>query len=230
MSEPQFQLIVRKGPQVGQLFHLDAISLVIGRDPMCDITINDPEISRQHARLSRTGDGFQIEDLGSTNGTFVNGQRLASNTPFALQPGQAINMGSGVRLVYEAADTPGVNADTMIETPPIWESGPPEEQGGESQDELLDEFELPLANDPPATYNGPKPEPYLQRSTTPPTYTPPTYSEPAFVPSGREERSNRQRNLAIVVAAILLLCCCCTFLVFMYQWGGDWLMNYLGLY
>ncbi len=222
MSEPQFQLVIRKGPQVGQVFHLDAHSLIIGRDPMSDITINDPEISRQHARLTQTEEGFQIEDLGSTNGTFVNGQRLGSE-PFALQPGQAVNMGSGVRLVYEIAGTLESDVSTMVDETPLWaaaSAAPP-----------LAETESPAAQpDPPPAYAAPPTYPSYQYSASPPPYQSapePTY--PPLVPPGEPPNKNR-RNMTIVAVVLLLLCCCCTFIGFMYQWGGDWLLQYLGIF
>lgn len=50
--------------------------LTVGRSPECDIHINDPGLSRIHARLVPTEDGVRIEDLESTNGTFINGRRV----------------------------------------------------------------------------------------------------------------------------------------------------------
>ncbi|MBX3056306.1 MAG: FHA domain-containing protein [Anaerolineae bacterium] len=217
MSEPQFQLVIRKGPQVGQVFHLDAHSLIIGRDPMSDITINDPEISRQHARLTLTEEGFQIEDLGSTNGTFVNGQRLGSE-PFDLQPGQAINMGSGVRLVYEIAGTSESDVATMADEVPPWAAVSPAPP--------LAATESPA--DQPAPFPAYSSPPTFHSSASSPVYSsPPEPNYPPLVPPVEPPNKNR-RNLTIVAVVLLLLCCCCTFIGFMYQWGGDWLLQYLG--
>lgn len=104
MSVNQYQLTVRKGPTVGEIFPLDLPIITLGRDPIADIVINDPEISRQHTRLTRTPEGFSIQDLGSTNGTFVNGDRIGGD-PVQLQPNQTISMGSGVTLIYEQIET-----------------------------------------------------------------------------------------------------------------------------
>jgi predicted component of type VI protein secretion system len=78
---------------------------------MADIVVTDPEVSRQHARLTRTDGGYEIQDLGSTNGTFLDGQRLRGE-PQPLSPGQVIKMGSNVSLVYEGdgADVTGEEA------------------------------------------------------------------------------------------------------------------------
>ena len=69
--------------------------VVIGRSPGADIVIGDDFVSGKHARVSPAGDGAVLEDLGSTNGTLLNGQRLS--VPQTLRPGDAIDIGS-VRL------------------------------------------------------------------------------------------------------------------------------------
>lgn len=95
-----YQFVVQKGPQEGQTYPLSKDNMTVGRDPMCDIVINDPEISRQHARLTQTGAGYQLQDLGSTNGSFVEGKRLAGEAVL-LTSGQIVKMGSAVTLRYE---------------------------------------------------------------------------------------------------------------------------------
>jgi len=67
-------------------------SIVFGRDEQCDQVLNFPMISRRHARLMRTESGFLVEDLGSSNGTFVNGQRI--ERPTRVRPGDTITLGS----------------------------------------------------------------------------------------------------------------------------------------
>ncbi len=64
--------------------------LRIGRAPENDIVLADPNISRRHAELRRGDDGWQIVDLGSTNGIKVNGRRVDSQ---ALRPGDQITIG-----------------------------------------------------------------------------------------------------------------------------------------
>ncbi|MBK7894012.1 MAG: FHA domain-containing protein [Anaerolineaceae bacterium] len=114
MADTLYQLTVRKGPKVGEKFLLDTFSLTAGRDPVSDIILNDPEVSRQHARFTQTETGYQVQDLGSTNGTFVNGQRLESDS-VDLQPGFTISMGSGVTLLYELVPTGDALAATMLD-------------------------------------------------------------------------------------------------------------------
>lgn len=97
----QFQLIMRSGPTPGAAFTLEGDQLTIGRDSTNDIVINDAEISRRHARLTFQGGKFVLEDLGSTNGTFVNGQRLAG--PRVLKAGEVVSFGEQIVLVYEVS-------------------------------------------------------------------------------------------------------------------------------
>ena len=95
------RLVMNEGPQPDQTFVLDHDRLTIGRDPNNDIVINDPQVSRQHARIRRQGGLTLIEDMGSTNGTFVNGMRLAN--PHTLATGDSISLGDAVRLTYYEA-------------------------------------------------------------------------------------------------------------------------------
>lgn len=209
MAEHQFQLVVRKGPKMGQIFPLDNASLIIGRDPMSDILLNDPEVSRQHVRLTRSAQGYLLEDLGSTNGTYVDGQRLSSEAR-ALQPGQSVSIGSGVRLVYERVGTAGAGEDTLVDT------ASPVATAGGANASWEEEPEYEAAADAFA-----EPAPYAY------TYQP--EPEAPLVPSAAGEGRSR-RNSIIALVIILMLCCCCAFVGFMYQWGGDMLFEYLGLY
>lgn len=96
----QFQFVMRSGPTPGVVFPLEGDQLTIGRDSSNQVAINDPEVSRKHARLTFQGGKFVLEDLGSTNGTFVNGQRLAG--PVVLKPGDVVSLGEQIVLMYDA--------------------------------------------------------------------------------------------------------------------------------
>lgn len=94
----QYQLVVRVGPSPGKVYPLIKNELTIGRDINNDIVINDSEISRNHCRLVMSGDSYLIEDLGSTNGTWVNEQRLTAS--HQLQHGENFRLGDNVVLEY----------------------------------------------------------------------------------------------------------------------------------
>ncbi len=90
LLQPWGQLI---GVEGAGAYHLVDNRITVGRAYDCDITIASPEVSRQHLLIVRSGGGFQASDLGSSNGTFINGARLeGSSTP--IVPGDSIVIGS----------------------------------------------------------------------------------------------------------------------------------------
>ncbi|GER78682.1 MAG: FHA domain-containing protein [Anaerolineales bacterium] len=98
----KYQLVMRSGPTIGALYSLEGESISIGRDASNTIQINDAEVSRRHARLQFQGGKYVIEDVGSTNGTHVNGQRIMS--AYVLRPGDVVSFGEGIVLAYEVLD------------------------------------------------------------------------------------------------------------------------------
>lgn len=116
----QFQFVMRSGPTPGVVFPLEGEQLTIGRDSTNGVAINDAEVSRKHSRLMFQGGKYVIDDLGSTNGTFVNGQRLAG--PVVLKAGDVVSLGEQIVLMYDA-----INADagaTVMSRKPV-SSAPP---------------------------------------------------------------------------------------------------------
>jgi pSer/pThr/pTyr-binding forkhead associated (FHA) protein len=101
MAENLYRLVVKAGPNPGSAFDLSKEVTLMGRDVTNDISLGDPEVSRQHARLTRTPGGYVLEDLGSTNGSFVNGERLVA--PRVLTSGDLLGMGENVTLSFEGA-------------------------------------------------------------------------------------------------------------------------------
>jgi len=99
MISQSFQLVMKSGPTPGKIFPLERNEIHLGRDISNQILINDAEVSRHHLRLILQAGGYVIEDLGSTNGTFVNGQRLVGLR--TLHSGDTITAGENVSLVFE---------------------------------------------------------------------------------------------------------------------------------
>lgn len=124
----QFQFVMRSGPTPGVVFPLEGEQLTIGRDSSNAVAINDAEVSRKHARLSFQGGKYVIDDLGSTNGTFVNGQRLAG--PVVLKAGDVVSLGEQIVLMFDAINsdagaTVAVSRKAVPSAPPVQSYAPP---------------------------------------------------------------------------------------------------------
>lgn len=100
--ESSARLLVRVGAQPEEEYVLEREVTILGREAINDLVIDDAEVSRRHTRILREAEGYYVEDLGSTNGTFVNGQRVTS--PLLLYHGDTIEMGKSSRLVFLGAN------------------------------------------------------------------------------------------------------------------------------
>lgn len=92
-------LVVRRGPNTGARFLLDADVTTVGRHPDADIFLDDVTVSRRHAEFHRHGTKFEVRDLGSLNGTYFDGQRIDSAS---LSDGAEVQVGK-FRLTFYAS-------------------------------------------------------------------------------------------------------------------------------
>jgi hypothetical protein len=128
MGKAQYRLVVRQGPIPGQIFELNRNEISIGRDIANDFVINDAEVSRRHAKLTLEGDRYRIDDLNSTNGTYIDGQRLIG--PHLMAIGEIIMLGDNVGLIYDGEPaTPDLTVPSIvdIESTPVAAFPPLEE-------------------------------------------------------------------------------------------------------
>lgn len=162
---------------------LGQTSLKIGRAPDNQLVIQDPQSSSHHAEVAPGygGNGYQITDLNSTNGTFVNEQRLTPNMPRPLNSGDVVRIGN-TRFAYEVTSSsyePTVMASAPNYEPTVAASAP-------------DAFAPPAYPQPAYT---PPPQPAQQSYVPPaqPAYTPqpaaypqqqPGYPQPAYPQPG----------------------------------------------
>lgn len=109
-----FRLIFLSPPSDGESMRFESASIVLGRGPDADLRIDETHVSGTHAHLfMQEGQRF-IEDLNSTNGTFVNGRRVKTRT--ALKPGDTIQLGTTVKLRFEP-ETEDFGGRTVVAAP-----------------------------------------------------------------------------------------------------------------
>jgi ABC-type multidrug transport system ATPase subunit len=80
---------------------------VIGRGQDCDLVVPEAAVSTHHCRLTQQGDGFLLEDLGSRNGTFVNGTRVAPGEPVHVPHGARVTLGGQIEMPWPVASDSG---------------------------------------------------------------------------------------------------------------------------
>jgi pSer/pThr/pTyr-binding forkhead associated (FHA) protein len=150
MEETRARVIVRLGSQPEEVYLLDANLTTLGRESTNDIVIADYEVSRRHARILHKDDGYSIEDLGSTNGTFVNGYRLAGQAQ--LFHGDTIEFGQSVSIDFlaepKAVAKPDA-AEAVVAAAIVAEAMPEKAVAEVTDDQELD-AEEPAAEEPAA--------------------------------------------------------------------------------
>jgi len=159
----EVELVIVDGPGAGLEFELSG-ALVVGRDENAGVVIEDPEASRRHASFSLEGDSVMVEDLGSTNGTFVNGERLSA--AHTLTEGDRVRIGTTILEVRRHE----VQATQVRSAIPD-----------------LPEEPAPQATRPAPIQPEPEPEAVPQPTAAAPVQQPPSPSEqapPAFPPPG----------------------------------------------
>ncbi len=134
---------MQAGPTPGQRTELGQHSLLLGRDPEADFVIDDVEVSRRHARLTAENGGYTIEDLGSTNGTFVNDERIQGAV--ALQNGDSFRLGDRITFVYEAISADEAMTQGFSTKPPSTEPAHPASHAAEEPAAVLPPISRPPA-------------------------------------------------------------------------------------
>jgi pSer/pThr/pTyr-binding forkhead associated (FHA) protein len=184
MATQSFQLVMRAGPSIGKVYPISKAEMHAGRDISNEIVINDAEVSRKHLRLVLQAGEVIVEDLGSTNGTFVNDQRVSG--PFVLSPSDTLQLGEHVVLVFEAALQ---QADATVAVSP--------------SDALKTEFDAeatPMPLPPPVEAYEPPPMPAV---ADPPLNEPLYASTPVEPP-----KDNRRTYILVGVGCLVLFCLC----------------------
>ena len=170
-----FQLTI-EGPQGTQVITLRQGQTTVGRQAGNDLLLDDQKISRQHAIILCIENGCQITDLDSSNGTYVDGEKLLPNIASALIPGSVVKMGSHTIVFKQvAAQEPEVIPPPVV-TPVIEE---PALIAPESPAQIQ---EVHVAR-PPTSGSGKPPAPPIPPSETP--------EQPDFLPPGLTIQSQK---------------------------------------
>jgi pSer/pThr/pTyr-binding forkhead associated (FHA) protein len=186
----QYQFVMRSGPTVGKKYPLDAQEVSIGRDAVNSIAINDAEVSRRHARMELRGSAYVIQDLGSTNGTFINGTRISGMQ--VLNPGDTVSFGEGIVLVYE----PVSDGDATIlssKAAPVTVQKP-----------------IPAPIPPPTPAPTPVPAPVRMATPSPaPVYSGQVPAGPVEMPSEAAPAKKKFPVWLLIVIVLLVIICGC---------------------
>jgi predicted component of type VI protein secretion system len=231
-SSGSYRITVRQGPVPGKVFDLVKDVLTIGRDMNNDVVINDAEVSRNHGRLTSQSGGYLIEDLASTNGTFVNGQRLIG--PKLLNPGDVIGLGETIVMEYSYVADAGATVvasappPRMMAEPPTAPPQAPEPAPMMAPDPAPAPMMAPdpapapmMSQDAYSTGSGmgmgasPSPSPMAPPPPPPPSPTPAPVPSAPMAPA---KPSNRNRNIGIACGCLVLLCLCLSAAVAIYQY------------
>ena len=95
-------LVVQEGQLAGKRWTLNRSEFVVGRGEECEVVLPDRQVSRRHFRIVRDENGYSVEDLGSKNGTYVNGAAVRGSVQ--LQDGDEIQVALSVRLLFVGAE------------------------------------------------------------------------------------------------------------------------------
>ncbi len=112
-EERSAALICISGRSIGQMFVISQEEITLGRAPECDIFLDDEGVSRHHAKVIRKGDTLIVMDLGSTNGTYVDGERIQVLT---LTDGLKIQVGTATILQFRFQDEREAEFHSLMQT------------------------------------------------------------------------------------------------------------------
>jgi hypothetical protein len=192
-----FKLSVRQGPRPNLVFELEQDSYTIGREAGNEIVIEDPQVSRRHATLTRQGATYLLEDIGSTNGTYVNGKRVTA--PVVLANGDMIGLADTIVLAVQAAIITDVDATVVGDAAQYNAaySAPPSTQPAFTPPKVQQPVQAPSVTRQPAYSPPPQYAP-------PPQYVPPQLEEDVPAP-----RADNRRTLMIGVGCLALILVVC---------------------
>ncbi|MGV8025124.1 MAG: FHA domain-containing protein [Anaerolineaceae bacterium] len=199
-----YKLIMKSGPEADKIYKLEKDEYIIGRELINDLIINDPEISRRHARLFKKNDHYFLEDLNSTNGTFYSGKRIEK--PIPLKNEDLITLGKSTVFefsVEEMGDLPGAVKESEI---------PDKKQEGTKEIKK------------PSDKMESKPEKPEKRERRPVDGT-----KKSDAPLGIEKLRNTPTWLIVLIIVLLFLIVFCVVPLLIIEWTNQW-CNFFGTF
>ena len=109
------RVFIHDGPLKQRLMQINEDSAYVGRGPSNDIQIDDPSVSKRHAMIFKTPKGYAIEDLRSQNGTWIDGNLIASRKKIKIENGVPISIGNVLVSVEKSLPPDFVSAQTCID-------------------------------------------------------------------------------------------------------------------
>jgi sigma-B regulation protein RsbU (phosphoserine phosphatase) len=106
-----------QGPEVGRKYTLDGPTTLLGRQFDCTICLNGKQVSRQHAQLLQRESSYFVEDLNSSNGTYVNGKKIAPHVPVPLSDRDTLQIGPYLFALRPKSSSAKEDATAAIEPP-----------------------------------------------------------------------------------------------------------------
>lgn len=193
----QFRFVMRSGPTIGKVYPLEADEISIGRDATNTVAINDAEVSRRHARMELRGTAYVLQDLGSTNGTFVNGTRVSGMQ--VLNSGDTVSFGEGIVLAYESVMD--MNATVLSSKP----------------------AQTAVQRPAPAPVSAPAPTPPpVYKPAPPPAYSGQVPAGPVPMPPASAAAKARKKFpvwLIILIILLVIICVCVGFFLVIDQFS-----------
>lgn len=183
MAERQTYQLTIEGPEGNQVVTLRMGETTVGRQAGNDLQLDDQKISRQHASIHCTNNGCQITDLNSSNGTYVDGEKLLPNIASALIPGSTVKIGSYTLQFKLVAVKEQVQGQKVVE--------PPVKISADEQPAVA----LPVGQKPSVQINDGKPKRTRKSGQGKPPAPPlPPFDstiQPEFLPPGMTVQSQR---------------------------------------
>lgn len=221
MADMPARFTVKQGPEPDQEYTLSGEEITIGRSGQNDIVLNESQVSRQHARIAVIDGDYLLEDAGSTNGTYVNGQRVSRRV--RLLDGDEVRFGERLLLVFHnplAETQAGAARPAPQDADTVFVSVPAERDWAQAEAAETDWYAEARGEDAWRDDEDARDDEVVAERQTVQGRRPQVWTEPGAAEEA-PRRSRRRRVLGCGCAVLLLVFLCAAALFFLdaYQQG-----------